>query len=63
MLSCKVRNNDWLVVVLDEPECAGKDSLAQLVNTGQPCVYRYLLFKVCAPQKFVVYRIYLSQQN
>ena len=47
---CNVRNIDWLVVALDEPECAGEDSLAQLVNTGQPCVYKYLLFKVCTPQ-------------
>ena len=47
---CNVRNIDWLVVALDEPECAGEVPLAQLVNTGQPCVYKYLLFKVCAPK-------------
>ena len=47
---CNVHNIDWLAVALDEPECAGKDSLAQLVNTGQPCFYKYLLFKVCAPK-------------
>ena len=47
---CNVRNKDWLVVALDEPECAGEVPLAQLVNTGQPCVYKYLLFKVCAPK-------------
>jgi len=47
---CNVRNIDWLVVALDGPECAGEDSLAPLVNTGQPCVYKYLLFKVSAPQ-------------
>jgi len=45
-----VRNIDLLVVALDEPECADEVSLAQLVNTGQPCFYKYLLFKICAPQ-------------
>jgi len=50
MQNCNVRNIDLLVVALDEPECADEDSLAQLVNTGQPFVYQYLLFKVCAPQ-------------
>jgi len=47
---CNVRNIDWLVVALDEPECVCEEGLAQLVNTGQPCFYKYLLFKVCAPQ-------------
>ena len=32
--SCNVRNIDWLAVTLDEPECAGNDSLAQLVSPG-----------------------------
>jgi len=36
---CNVRNIDLLVVALDEPECADEVSLAQLVNTGPPCVY------------------------
>ena len=45
-----VRNIDLLVVALDKPERADEVSLAQLVNTGQPYFYKYLLFKVCAPQ-------------
>ena len=47
---CNVRNIDLLIVALDKPECADEVSLAQLVNTGQSCFYKYLLFKVCAPQ-------------
>jgi len=49
---CNVRNIDLLVVALDEPECAGEESLTQLENTGQHFVYSFLLFKVCALQKF-----------
>ena len=47
---CNVRNIDLLIVALDKPEFADEVSLAQLVNMGQPCFYKYLLFKVCAPQ-------------
>ena len=36
-INCNVRNIDLLIVALDEPECADEVSLAQLVNTGQPC--------------------------
>jgi len=35
---CNVRNTDWLVVALDEPECAGEESVTQLENTWQPFV-------------------------
>ena len=47
---CNVCNIDLLIVAMDKLECADEVSLAQLVNTGQPCFYKYLLFKVCAPQ-------------
>jgi len=36
---CNVRNIDLLIVALDKPEFADEVSLAQLVNTGQPCFY------------------------
>jgi len=48
--SCNVRNIDWLVVALEEPECAGEESFTQLENTGQHFIHSYFLFKVCAPQ-------------
>ena len=50
VFSCNVRKIDLLVVALDEPECADEVSLAQLQNTGQPCFYKYLLFKLCEPK-------------